>query len=375
MSTSTPAVSVLMPVHNAGRFLAPALDSILAQTFSDFELIAIDDGSTDDSGKVLTEFAARDGRIRVFTQENRGIVATLNRALELARAPLIARMDADDLSRPDRFAKQAAYLREHPDVAVLSGAMDVIDESGAHLRVAAFPTDPDAVARELLHRSCVCHPAVMARANALRSVGGYRANARHAEDYDLWLRITEAGRVANLPDVLLSYRVHPQAISARHVVAQELAALAARGAARLRRSGMPDPLAGAGVRLPLDYRATQRMLAAAMPRPEFALAFFRGVLGRETELGSIGEWSRHYLRHGLRDLDGHGAAMMILLLGHNMLRRRRAGAPARALVPYLLWALATAIRHPLAAWRIALNARYWLSVARARAPAGGARQP
>src|SRR5262245_47416384 len=139
MSTSTPAVSVLMPVYNAGRFLAPALDSILAQTFADFELIAIDDGSSDGSGKVLAEFAARDRRVCVLTQENCGIVATLNRALELARAPLVARMDADDLSRPDRFAQQVAYLREHPDVAVVSGAMDQIDEDDAYLQTAVFP--------------------------------------------------------------------------------------------------------------------------------------------------------------------------------------------------------------------------------------------
>jgi GT2 family glycosyltransferase len=364
MSTSTPAISVLMPVHNAGRFLAPALDSILAQTFSDFELIAINDGSTDDSGQALAEFAARDPRIRVISQHNAGIVAALNRALELARAPLIARMDADDLSRPDRFAKQVAYLREHPEVAVVSGAMDLIDENGAHLRVATFPTDPDAVASELLHRSCVCHPAVMAHVAALRSVGGYRANARHAEDYDLWLRIAEAGRIANLPDVLLSYRVHPQAISARNVVAQELAALAARGAARLRRSGMPDPLAAADVRLPLDYRVTQRMLAAAMPRPEFALAFFRATLGRAIEPGSIAEWSRLYLRYGLRDLDGRGAAMMIALLGHNMRRRRRGGGSLGALAAYPLLALVTAVCHPLAAWHIAINAGYWLRSAR-----------
>jgi glycosyltransferase involved in cell wall biosynthesis len=109
MSTElTPAISVLMPVYNAGRFLPAAIESILAQTCADFELIAIDDGSRDGSADVLAQFAARDPRVRVLTQENRGIVATLNRALELARAPLVARMDADDLSRRDRFAKQVA---------------------------------------------------------------------------------------------------------------------------------------------------------------------------------------------------------------------------------------------------------------------------
>jgi hypothetical protein len=250
--------------------------------------------------------------------------------------------------------------------------MDHIDESGTYLRTVVFPTRPDAVASELLHRCCVCHPAVMARADVLRSVGGYRGNARHAEDYDLWLRVAEVGEIANLPDVLLSYRLHPQAISARHIVAQELARLAALGAAKLRRRGKPDPLAVGDVRLPLDYRATQRMLAGAMTRPEFALSFFRAVLGRATELGSISEWSRLYARHGLNDLDAHGAAMMILLLGHNMLRRWRATASLRALVPYPFWALVTAVRHPIAAWRIARNARYWITHARARLLPGAA---
>lgn len=366
MVTSTPAVSVLMPVYNAGRFLVTAIDSILAQTFSDFELIAIDDGSRDNSAKVLAELAARDQRIRVFTQENQGIVVTLNRALELARAPLVARMDADDVSRPDRFAKQIAYLQRHPEIAAVSGALDYIDENSTYLRTAAFPTLPAAIADELSYRSCVLHAAVMARTAVLRSVGGYRRHVQYAEDYDLFLRISEVAQIANLPDVLYSVRLHPVTISAQHTVAQELAVLAARGAARLRRAGKPDPLAAADIRFPLGYRAVQRMFAESVPRAEFAFSLFRTVLGRAAELGSIAEWSKLYLRHGLWDLDSDGAAMLILLLGHNMLRRRRAGVPLRALLPYPFWALVTAVRHPTAAVRIALNARYWMELARTR---------
>ncbi len=366
MITSTPAISVLIPIHNAGRFLASALETVLGQTFSDFELIAIDDGSCDDSGKVLAGFAARDQRVRVFDQENQGIVATLNRALELARAPLVARMDADDLSRPDRFAKQIAYLRRHPDVAAVSGAMDVIDESGNYLRTLLFPTLPEAIASELIHRSCVCHAPVMARTEVLRSLGGYRKCVQYAEDYDLFLRLSEVARIANLPDVLYAVRLHAATISGRYTVAQELAVLAARGAARLRRSGKPDPLVTAGAGLPLGYRATQQMFSGSMSRAEFALSFFRTVLGRTTEQGSVAEWAKLYLRYGLWDLDSAGATMMILLFGHGMLRRRRSGAGLVALLPYPAWALVTALRHPIAAVRIALNARYWLDLARTR---------
>lgn len=355
-----------MPVYNAGCFLAPALESVLAQTFTDFELIAIDDGSTDDSGRVLADVAARDPRLRVFGQGNRGIVATLNRALSIARAPLIARMDADDLSRPDRFAKQVAYLRQHPEIAVVSGAMDVIGEHGGYLRTDEFPTSPEAIASELLQRSCISHPAVMGRTEVLRSVGGYRRNAQHAEDYDLWLRIAEVHRIANLPDVLLSYRMHPVKVSTQHHIAVELAALAVRSAARLRRSGKPDPLAAVDLGLPLRYRPTQQMFVEATPRPEFALSFFRAVLGRGTEFGSLSEWSKLYLRHGLRDLDAEGAATMILLLGHNMVRRWRAGAWLHAATWYPWWALLTVVRHPSALWRLARSAPQWLGLARAR---------
>jgi hypothetical protein len=369
MSTAAiPAVSVLMPVYDAEPFLPAALDSILAQTFTDFELIAIDDGSRDGSAGILQAFAARDPRIRVVTQENRGIVATLNRAIELARAPLVARMDADDLSRPDRFAKQIAYLRQHPEVAAVSGAMDVIDDGGAYLRTLVFPTLPGAIESELIHRNCFCHAPMMARTAALRSVGGYRARVQYAEDYDLWLRLTEVARLANLPDVLYSVRMHPVTISTRHTAAQELAIVAARAAARSRRAGKGDPLGGGSAGAAPGYRGVQQMFAGSVPRPEFALAFFRALLGRTTEQGSIAEWSRLYLRYGLWDLDRDGAEMMILLLAHNMLRSRRAGAPLRALIAYPAWALATAIRHPVAAVRIALDARRWIELARARLP-------
>ncbi|HLH92638.1 MAG TPA: glycosyltransferase [Xanthobacteraceae bacterium] len=366
MSTSTPAISVLMPVYNAGRFLAPAVDSILAQTFSDFELIALDGGSHDGSVAWLRAAAARDARVIVVEERRSGLIESLNRGLAMARAPLIARMDADDVARPDRFIKQLTYLQEHPEVAVLGSAIDLIDECGSHLRTDTFPNSPEAVASDLPYRTCVVHPAVMARTAVLRSVGGYRTSARHAEDYDLWLRIAEVSGIANLPDALVSYRMHGVKASTTHLVAVELAALAVRGAARLRRSGRPDPLAAADLALPLRYRPTQQMFAGVMPRPEFALSFFRAVLGRGTEFGSLSGWWRLYLRHGLSDLDGEGAATMILLLGHNLLRRWRAGARMHAVTWYPFWALVTAMRHPGALWRLGRSAPQWLGLARAR---------
>jgi len=364
MDTSSPSISVLLPVWHAVRFLPAALDSVLAQTFADFEVIAIDDGTRDGSAEVLAAFAARDARIRVVRQENQGIVASLNRALELSRAPFVARMDHDDVSRPDRFARQIAYLQRHPEVAAVSGAMDVIDQDGTYLRTEAFPTLPAAVESELLHRNCICHPAVMARSEALRKIGGYRKNAQLAEDYDLWLRLSEVGQIANLPDVLLSYRLHPVRMSTQGYIAQELAVLAARGAARQRRRGKPDPLASPNAHFPIGYRAVQRMFEGAIPRAEFAFSFFQTVLGKAAELGSTREWARLYLRYGLVDLDGYGAARMLMLLGHLMRRRRRAGARPYDLIPYPFWAMMTAVRHPATALGVALRLRHWLRLAR-----------
>lgn len=365
MDMAPPAISVLMPVYNGAGFLAAAVDSVLAQTVTDFELIAIDDGSSDGSSDLLQQLAARDQRVRVVRQDNQGIVASLNRALSLASAPLVARMDADDICRPDRFAKQIAFLDRHPEIAAVSGAMDVIDEAGGYLRTEAFPTLPDAVDSELLYRSCVCHPAVMARTAALRSVGGYRKNLQYAEDYDLWLRLAEVGKIANLPDVLLSYRLHTVKISTRHSTVQELAVLAARGAARLRRRGAADPLDAGELRVPLNYRELQRMFADSVPRAEFALSFFRTILGKTADRGSMVEWSSLYIRYGLWDIDRAGAPIMILLLGHTMLRRHRAGASIPALLPYPFWAMVTAIRHPIAALHVLWNTKYWWGLARA----------
>ncbi len=376
MTITSPSISILMPVYHAVRYLPSALDSMLAQTFSDFELIAIDDGTRDGSAEVLAGYAARDGRIVVVTQENQGLVASLNRALALARAPFVARMDHDDISRPDRLAKQIAYLREHPNVAAVSGAVDLIDQDGGYLRTEAYPTLPSAIESELRHASCICHPAVMARTDALRAVGGYRRIVECAEDYDLWLRIAESSHIANLPDVLLSYRQHPAKMSTRHYARQQLAVLAARAAAELRRRGIADPLASADPRSPLTYPALRRLFKGAIPPAAFALPFFRAVLGETVAHGSIAEWSRSYLRDGVWDLDRDGAAAMILLLGHLMLRRRRAAAPLGELARFAFCALVTAVCRPLAGLRAAAQARCeFLDRAAMRRGKGPAKSP
>jgi hypothetical protein len=240
-----PRVSVVMPVFNGGCYLAAAVESILRQSFNDFELIVIDDGSTDQSASLLSGFARSDGRIRVIGQANAGIVATLNRALDLARGEYVARMDADDVALPSRFDLQVAFLDAHPDVAVVGSAITLIDEEGNAIRDVDYPLAPTEVSEFLLHVGCaLAHPAVMMRRADIVAAGGYRAAYRHAEDYDLWLRISETRALANLPDRLLLYRQHPLKSSARFVAEQILTTKVAQLAAQARRAGKGDPTQG-----------------------------------------------------------------------------------------------------------------------------------
>src|SRR5947209_7771425 len=156
-----PRLSVVMPVYNAASVVREAIESILNQTFSDFEFIIVDDGSTDDSGKILREYAGRDDRIRLYTQENHGLVASLNRYCRLANGRYIARMDADDISLPRRFEKQFHFLEAHPEVGILGTWIQDIDENGAPRTAWPVPTDPAVIQWFLMFGNCIAHPSVM----------------------------------------------------------------------------------------------------------------------------------------------------------------------------------------------------------------------
>jgi hypothetical protein len=243
VGVAVPAVSVVLPVYNSEPYLAEALDSILRQTFDDFELIAVYDASTDNSRTRLEDAARRDARVRVVDGPGRGLVDALNLGLERARGEFIARMDADDVSQSTRFARQVEYLRANPQIAVVGSAITLIDAAGRVMREIDYPLTPAEVDRFLIETgSALAHPAVMARRDAMLSVGGYRSLFQHAEDYDLWLRLAERHSLANLPERLLRYRHHDTKGSLRHAAAQQLATHVARLCAEARRSGRPDPL-------------------------------------------------------------------------------------------------------------------------------------
>jgi glycosyltransferase involved in cell wall biosynthesis len=226
-----------MPVRDGERFLQEALDSTLAQTLGDFELIVVDDGSTDATPAILAGAAGRDPRVRVQRQQPGGLSAAINAGCAAAEAPLIARMDADDVMLPDRLERQVAYLEAHPEVALLGGGIVLVDETGREI-----DREPGRQQLDFLVRNELTHATVMMRAAAARELGGYRLD--QSEDYDLWLRFEERFGVAALADPVIRYRLHPGQFSVTALERQALGFLCVREAAIARRRGEADALAG-----------------------------------------------------------------------------------------------------------------------------------
>ena len=184
-----PVVSVVLPVFNAAATLRQAVDSILAQDFVDFELLLVDDGSTDGSREIVTDYATRDRRVRAMLHDaNVGLPATLNEALREARGRYVARMDADDESLPHRLRVQVEFMNMHPRVAVAGSYVYFMGARSDFDRLVEFPTGPAVVSDALRSRNCIYHPTVILRREEILGLGGYREEFRNAEDYDLWLR-------------------------------------------------------------------------------------------------------------------------------------------------------------------------------------------
>ena len=204
---STPAISVLMAVYNTERYVAEAVESILGQTFPDFEFIIIDDGSTDGSLSILRSYAEQDDRIRLSSRPNRGFVRTLSEGLALARGEFVARMDPDDVSLPDRLARQVEYMERHGQCVALGSYLLLIEPFGSPICVREAPLTHKDIDLELLRGRGVVNNRFLRR-SAVLEAGGYDVRYRAAEDLDLCLRLAERGRLANLPEVLLKYRQH-----------------------------------------------------------------------------------------------------------------------------------------------------------------------
>ncbi|MES2209896.1 MAG: glycosyltransferase family A protein [Chloroflexota bacterium] len=201
-----PTVSVILPAYNCPAYIGEAVESMLAQTFEDFELIVIDDGSTDETPEVVRRY--RDPRIQFVSQANVGLAATLNRGIAMARGELIARQDQDDRSLPERLAKQVAFMATHPDHALVGTWAEIWREQAPTGRIHTHPADDADLKYLLLLNNPFVHSSVMLRRAAIQQVGGYTTDpARQPpEDYELWSRIARQFAVANLPEVLHVYR-------------------------------------------------------------------------------------------------------------------------------------------------------------------------
>jgi glycosyltransferase involved in cell wall biosynthesis len=237
-----PSLTVLMPVHDADTFIGASLESVLTQTYADIEVVVVDDASADSTPEILA--GVSDPRLRILRLErSAGIAAALNAALDEARGRYVARMDADDVALPDRLERQVAALERDPSIGIVGGNLQPIDVNGHPLGPpTSVPTSPGHV-RWMLHvHNSVNHPTVVARRSVLVGLGGYRSDAEPAEDYDLWVRALEVTRIANVPEVVVRYRVHGASTSARSPGDADRAANAVAAEALTRLLGRaPDP--------------------------------------------------------------------------------------------------------------------------------------
>jgi len=241
---TAPLVTVAMAVRNGAQFLAESVESILGQTLRDLEVIIIDDHSTDETPEILAGYEKDDPRLRILRGAPQGLVYARNLGCRAARGRYLAIMDADDVSLPDRLESQVATLESRPRLGALGGAMEHIDSAGRPIGVKRYPTGNAALQKALLEGCCIPQPAVVLRREAYEDADGYRQAFPPAEDYDLWLRIAESWEIANLPDVVVRYRVYAEQTSSRKAGDRVWSTAAACASAVLRRWTGTDPMAG-----------------------------------------------------------------------------------------------------------------------------------
>lgn len=207
-----PLISVVLPAYNARKFIEQAVQSILDQSFSDFELLVIDDGSTDGTTEILK--AITDPRLRLIRHKtNCGLIHVLNEGIAEAKGEFIARMDADDIAEPGRLETQVQFLEKHPQIGIVGSAIRIIDCNGDMGQTYLFPESHVLVEWSMSFFCPIAHPTVMVRASVIRQHGGYSFNAIHAEDYDLWTRMSITTQFANLTTPLLRLRKHEDSVT------------------------------------------------------------------------------------------------------------------------------------------------------------------
>ena len=312
-----PRLTVLMPVRNGARYLESACASVLTQADVGIELLVVDDGSSDATPDILRRLSASDERVRIIRQLGGGIVTALNRGLHETRAPLIARMDSDDLSLPGRFARQLAVLDAKPHVAALGTGWRAIDAAGSVRAIVEPPASADAVRTALRERNCLAHSSVMLRRDPVSRCGSYRQALTGAEDYDLWLRLSEHHDVMNLPEPLIALREHPHQTTRLRLEQRILAEIGANWLHRCRCRG-PEPDFDA--QAPID-RAT--LVALGMGAADLSAGIVARALGAA--------------RDALRGGDRAGARLAATLVLAEAPPRLRTRVHARLLLIRAAW--------------------------------------
>lgn len=287
-----PRVSVIMSVYNSERYLRESIESILAQSFTGFEFIIVNDASTDRSADIMRSY--NDPRIVLIENDrNRGITRSLNSALLRVRGTYIARQDADDVSHPERLQAEVDLLDRRPDIALVGTHTVFVDRSGRAFAVWRTPESHAAIVEGMRYGNCFCHGSVMVRKSCLDTVGPYREQFRYAQDYDLWLLVSERFATANIPQVLYRMRRTPETISRRRHDEQLDFHLLARELARERRQTGRDSLAALqGERVGSVLRKRYRMSEAAISRfkAEMFLEKFTESLLTGNYLSAVAFW-------------------------------------------------------------------------------------
>jgi glycosyltransferase involved in cell wall biosynthesis len=208
-------ISVIMSVYNGEKYLSLAVESILNQSYSDFEFIIINDGSTDTSLDILNKFKEKDKRIKIISRENKGLIYSLNEGINLAQGEYIVRMDADDISDSQRLEKQLKYIKDN-DLDICGSYADVINNLGEKVGEMKYPPLGNKIKFFILLHNTFIHPSVIFKKSIFEKAGGYKKSFKHIEDYELWTRLVFKYKAGNIPELLLKYRIHDGQITKKN---------------------------------------------------------------------------------------------------------------------------------------------------------------
>lgn len=320
---SPPLISVVMVICNVGRFLAEAIDSVLGQTFRDFEFVILDYGSTDKSREIVLSYAAKDSRIRLHQTPHCTLAEARTAVCSLATGRYIAVQDADDISLPNRLLWEVEFMESHPEIAIVGCASQWINAEGRLLFTAPYPISDEEIRKALLVSSPFVHTSVLMRRQAFAKVGGYRRLFPPAEDYDLYLRLSEHFQGANLEQVAVQYRIHSHQISLHWRRQHTMAKFAAQASAAARRAGKTDPFDS------IPEITESLLLGVGVSHAQIQARLFLGYQDWISHMIRAGEDSAalkaalEVLRSDLQDVDRKQVADLRLLVARLLWREKR----------------------------------------------------